>query len=105
MFDCAASPFKFQIKCNSCNWIRTMSLSNVAIEYRIIVRYSPDVQESELDGLVHTMDRLRMPERLLDAIYSDLQRFPGLLIEIYEDHRDSPAASAITTPILRRTGT
>jgi hypothetical protein len=27
------------------------------------------------------------------------------LVEIYEDHRDNPAASAITTPIFRRTGT
>jgi hypothetical protein len=69
-----------------------MSLPNVAIEYRIIVRYSPDVPENELDNLVHTMDRLRMPERLLDALCVELHRFPGLLVEIYEDHRDNPAA-------------
>jgi hypothetical protein len=81
-----------------------MSLSNVAIEYRIIVRYASEVPESELDNLVQTLDRIRMPDRLLNSIYSDLQGFPGLLIEVYEDHRDAPTASAITTPVFRRTG-
>jgi hypothetical protein len=82
-----------------------MSLSNVAIEYRIIVRYASEVPESELDNLVQTLDRIRMPERLLKSIYSDLQGFPGLLIEVYEDHRDAPITSAITAPVFRRTGT
>ena len=84
---------------------RTMSLGNVAIEYRIIVRYASDVPESELDNLVHTMDSHRMSERLLDAIYVELQRFPGLLVEIYEDHTEAPVISVMTTPVFRRTGT
>jgi hypothetical protein len=82
----------------------TMSLANVAIEYRIIVRYASDVPESELDNLANTMDRDRMPDRLLDTLYAVIQRFPGLLIEIYEDHSEAPVASAITPPVLRRTG-
>jgi hypothetical protein len=82
-----------------------MSLANVAIEYRIIVRYASDVPDSELDQLVHTMDSNNMSERLLDAIYDVLQRFPGLLVEIYEDHSDAPVISVMTNPVQRRTGT
>jgi hypothetical protein len=96
--------FKLQIDCNPCI-VGNMSLSNVAIEYRIIVRYASEVPESELDNLVRTSDRIRTPERLLNSIYSDLQGFPGLLIEVYEDHRDAPIASLITAPVFRRTGT
>jgi hypothetical protein len=84
---------------------RTMSLANVAIEYRIIVRYASDVPETELDNLVHTMDSHGMSERLLDAIYAELQRFPGLLVEIYEDHSAAPVLSVMTAPLYRRTGT
>jgi hypothetical protein len=82
-----------------------MNLSNVAIEYRIIVRYASDVPDSELDRLVHTMDSHKMSDRLLDAVYVVLQRFPGLLVEIYEDHSDAPVISVMTNPIQRRTGT
>ena len=82
-----------------------MNLSNVAIEYRIIVRYASDVPDNELDRLVHTMDSNKMSDRLLDAVYVVLQRFPGLLVEIYEDHSDAPVISVMTNPIQRRTGT
>jgi hypothetical protein len=84
---------------------RTMSLANVAIEYRIIVRYASDVPDSELDDLVHTMDRQRMSTRLIDTVYPVLQQFPGLLVEIYEDHSEAPVISVITNSDLRRTGT
>jgi hypothetical protein len=82
-----------------------MRFINVALEYRIIVRYAPDVPESELDELVRTIERNRMPKRLLHVTYGVLQRFPGLVVEVYEDQSEAPALSAITKVGIRRTGT
>jgi hypothetical protein len=84
---------------------RPMNLANVAIEYRITVRYASYVPESELDELVHSINRHGVSDRLLDSVYSVLKRFPGLLVEIYEDHSDAPVNSVLTTSAFRRSGT